>query len=68
MSREIEIKLAKVQRLHGEYQAAMKEANQAQVLLENAQAAWNRATQKASSLREDYNFALAEYQEVLKKP
>lgn len=67
MSRELEIKLAKVQRIHQAYQAAMEKANQALALVRNAEAAWNRASQKASSLRDDYNFALAEYQEVLRR-
>ncbi len=67
MSRELEIKLAKVHRLHAEYQAAMEQANQALVLVRNAEAVWHRASQKASSLRDDYNFALAEYQEVLRR-
>lgn len=63
----VELRLQKVRRLHAEYQAAMLEASQALELVKNAEACWHRASQKASSLQNDYNFALAEYQEALSK-
>ena len=62
MSREIETKAAKVDRLAQKYQAALEEIKNCAALVKEAQARLKIAMSKEYSIRIDYNQALAEYQ------
>lgn len=63
----VEQQLQKVERLYQKYSQSLEDVKQALSVVKNAEAALNKATNKASAVRDDYNFALAEYRILLKR-